>query len=97
MLNRKSFIKNSFIGLAALVVAPVKLLEVIKPAQEVIKPTQDEVLFLTGSKTVSWPSNIMWAGGEAPSLTAGGTDAFTFFTDNGGTTWYGMIAGQNMT
>lgn len=31
MLNRNSFIKNSLIGLAALIVAPVKLLSLVKP------------------------------------------------------------------
>ena len=51
----------------------------------------------TGSKTVTWPASIRWQGGSAPTLTttANKIDLITLFTYNGGTTWMGMVAGQN--
>lgn len=50
----------------------------------------------TGSRTVTWPSSVDWAGGTAPTITAtaSSTDVFTFTTVDGGTTWYGFTAGQ---
>lgn len=45
-----------------------------------------------GSKTVTWPSSVKWAGGNAPSLTASGKDILTFLTGNGGSTWYGVVS-----
>lgn len=55
-------------------------------------------LFLTngGSQTVNWPASVDWAGGTAPTLTASGVDILTFTTIDGGTTWYGFLAGANM-
>lgn len=49
----------------------------------------------TGSRTVTWFANILWAGATAPTLTttAGRYDIFTFLYD--GTNYYGSIAGQN--
>jgi hypothetical protein len=51
----------------------------------------------TGSRTVTWPASVEWAGGTAPTITAtaGGTDVFTFITVDGGTTWRGFTAGQD--
>ena len=43
-----------------------------------------------GSKTVTWPSSIKWAGGKAPELTASGTDVVVLATGNGGTHWCGI-------
>lgn len=50
----------------------------------------------TGSRSVTWPGSVEWAGGEAPTVTAtaGATDVFTFVTVDGGTTWRGFAAGQ---
>jgi hypothetical protein len=50
----------------------------------------------TGSRTVTWPASVEWAGGSAPTITstASSTDVFTFITTDGGTTWYGFTAGQ---
>lgn len=45
-----------------------------------------------GSNTVSWPSNVKWANGTPPPLSASGIDVLTFLTPDGGTTWYGMPA-----
>jgi hypothetical protein len=46
---------------------------------------------------ITFPTNIKWPGGQAPSLTSimGKEDILTFLTTNGGLTWYGFVAGQN--
>jgi hypothetical protein len=46
-----------------------------------------------GSSAITWNSSIKWSKGTAPTLTASGTDALVFVTSNGGTTWYGALAG----
>ena len=60
-----------------------------------LKVTQDG----TGSRTISWPASVDWAGGTAPTLSTGANDVdvFVFFTVDGGTTYYGFTAGQDMT
>lgn len=52
----------------------------------------------TGSRTVSWPASVDWPGGSAPTITstANAVDVLTFLTTDGGTTWYGFAAGQNL-
>lgn len=52
----------------------------------------------TGGRTVTWPASVDWAGGAAPTLTtaASSVDILTFMTVNGGTTWYGFLAGGDM-
>lgn len=60
------------------------------------------VLVLTqsgaGSFTVTWPGTVLWPGGTDPTLStaAGSIDDFTFITYDGGTTWHGFFAGENM-
>ncbi len=45
--------------------------------------------------TIAWPSSVKWAGGTAPSAPASGeTDAFTFYSTDGGTSYYGFQAGD---
>jgi hypothetical protein len=53
-------------------------------------------LFLVngGSQTVTFPASVDWPGGTAPTLTTTGIDILVFTTINGGTTWYGNVAGQ---
>jgi len=48
--------------------------------------------------TIAWPSSVKWPGGTAPTLTntPNAVDIFVFTTYNGGTDWYGFIAGQDM-
>jgi hypothetical protein len=55
-----------------------------------LKITQDAVT----ARTVSFP-NIMWAGGSIPVVTEalGAIDRMVFITDDGGSTWSGMVAG----
>jgi len=51
----------------------------------------------TGSRTVTWPASVKWAGGTAPTLTttASRADVLTFSTVDAGTIWYGFVAGQD--
>jgi len=56
-------------------------------------------LKVTPSATITqtWPASVDWAGGTAPTATASGeTDVFTFYTQDGGTTYYGFQAGDAM-
>jgi hypothetical protein len=49
-----------------------------------------------GAYTITWPVNVDWVGGSAPILTSAGTDVLTFYTYDGGTTYYGFVVGKNM-
>jgi hypothetical protein len=47
--------------------------------------------------TVTWPASVDWAGGTAPTAPASGeTDVYTFYTTDGGTTYYGFQVGDAM-
>ena len=47
--------------------------------------------------TVTWPSGVDWAGGSAPDAPASGeTNVYSFYTVDGGTTYYGFLAGAAM-
>jgi hypothetical protein len=50
-----------------------------------------------GSRTVTWPASVKWAGGTAPTLTttASRTDILVFTTIDAGTIWYGAVSGQD--
>lgn len=58
-----------------------------------LKTVQDST-----ARTITWPASVDWAGGEAPTISAGSgeVDVFVFYTHDGGTTWYGFTAGQVM-
>lgn len=44
--------------------------------------------------TITWPASVDWPGGTAPEAPASGeTDVFVFYTQDGGTTYYGFSAG----
>ncbi len=51
----------------------------------------------TGSRTVTWPSNIRWAGGSAPTLTttAAKTDIVSFLQIDSTPHYLGTVVGQN--
>ena len=50
-----------------------------------------------GQATFTYPSSVDWAGGTAPTAPAiGATDVLTFYTTDGGTTYYGFLAGGAM-
>jgi hypothetical protein len=60
-----------------------------------LKVVQDA---LASGYTLTWPTAVDWSNGLAPSLsaTASAVDYFVFITHDGGTTWYGFVAGQAM-
>lgn len=46
-----------------------------------------------GSYTVTWPTSVDWGDGSAPAAPdSGKVDLYTFMTNDGGTTWYGIRA-----
>lgn len=49
-------------------------------------------------RAITWPASVDWPAATAPTLTSGSAsvDVFTFYTSDGGTTWYGFTAGQAM-
>ncbi len=51
----------------------------------------------SGPYTVTWPGNVVWPGGTAPTLTTtnGHLDLFTFYYD--GTDYFGVTSGQDYT
>ena len=57
-------------------------------------------VFWTGNGTTytqAWGGSVKWAGGAAPFLTSTNakSDVLTFITNDGGTTWFGFLGGQN--
>lgn len=49
----------------------------------------------SGAYAIQAFQNIIWPGGQAPSLTAGGKDILVFITTDGGVTVYGNTVGQD--
>ncbi len=50
-----------------------------------------------GTHTLTWPASVDWAGGTAPDAPASGEkDIYTFMSIDGGTNWYGFLAGDAM-
>jgi hypothetical protein len=51
----------------------------------------------SGTVTVTWPTSVDWAGGTAPDAPASGaTNVYSFYTQDGGTTYFGFLAGAAM-
>ena len=50
------------------------------------------------ARTITWPASVDWKDGTAPTLSTGNdqVDIFVFMTNDGGTTYYGFTAGQNL-
>lgn len=51
----------------------------------------------TGSRTLTYPASVDWAGGTPPTLSTGinAVDRLMFDTIDGGTIWHGHLAGLN--
>lgn len=49
----------------------------------------------TGSRTVTWPGTVTWAGGTPPTLStaASAVDVVTLYTPDGGSTWRAALVG----
>ena len=51
----------------------------------------------SGTVTITWPASVDWAAGTAPDAPASGaTNIYSFYTQDGGTTYYGFLAGAAM-
>lgn len=52
----------------------------------------------TGGHTLSWPAAVEWDGGSAPGVSTAANDKhiFSFVSPDGGTTWYGFVAAENV-
>ena len=50
----------------------------------------------SSARTITWPGSVDWVAGTAPTLTAtnDGVDYVVFITIDGGTNYYGFVAGQ---
>jgi DNA-binding beta-propeller fold protein YncE len=50
-----------------------------------------------GDATFTWPASVEWPSGTPPTAPAdAATDVYTFYTQDGGTTYYGFLAGAAM-
>jgi hypothetical protein len=49
-----------------------------------------------GAYVITWPTSVKWANASAPLLTSAGTDVLTFYTYDGGVTYYGFLIGLNL-
>ena len=49
----------------------------------------------SAGNVVTWPTGTVWPTATPPALSAG-KDVFVFFTRDGGTTWNGFVAGQEI-
>ncbi|EDK72276.1 hypothetical protein TM7_0602 [candidate division TM7 genomosp. GTL1] len=51
----------------------------------------------TGSRVITWPSSVKWPNGVAPTLSTGANkiDLVVLETLDGGTTWFGALAGAD--
>lgn len=49
-------------------------------------------------RTITWPASVKWSAATAPTMTGtnGAKDVLTFTTYDGGTTWMGFVAGQDI-
>jgi hypothetical protein len=51
----------------------------------------------SGTRTVTWPASVDWAGGSAPAAPGDSEiNVYSFYTVDGGTTYYGFLAGAAM-
>lgn len=51
----------------------------------------------TAGRTITWPASVKWPNATVPTrtTTANKTDVYTFFTYDGGTTWWGTLSLYN--
>lgn len=50
-----------------------------------------------GPYAITWPTSVIWNGGTAPTFNTGKTAILNFYTVDGGSHWYGSLAGNNYT
>jgi hypothetical protein len=51
----------------------------------------------TAGRTITWPASVKWPNASVPTrtTTANKTDVYTFFTTDGGTSWFGNLSLYN--
>lgn len=49
-----------------------------------------------GAFSVNYGASVIWPNMTPPTFTANGTDIVLFYTFNGGTSWYGILAAANV-
>ena len=51
----------------------------------------------TSGRSITWPSSVKWPNGSTPVRTtsANKADVYTFFTYDGGTSWWGVLSLYN--
>lgn len=50
-----------------------------------------------GTRTVTWPASVKWQSGVAPlAPVSGAVGVYGFYTEDGGATWYGFVAGDDL-
>ena len=49
-----------------------------------------------GSATIQWPASVRYSDNIAPILTSSGIDVLSFYTFDGGSTYYGFLVGRNL-
>lgn len=79
-------------------ITPTVALDVLfsnPPASGVATAFTVEVNNSAGGYALTWPSSVKWHLGTAPTATAS-KEVYTFITTDGGTTYYGKKAGENL-
>ena len=79
-------------------ITPTEALDVLfsnPPASGVATAFTVEVNNSAGGYALTWPSSVKWHLGTAPTATAS-KEVYTFITTDGGTTYYGKKAGENL-
>ena len=79
-------------------ITPTAALDVLfsnPPASGIATAFTVEVNNSAGGYALTWPSSVKWHLGTAPTATAS-KEVYTFITTDGGTTYYGKKAGENL-
>ena len=79
-------------------ITPTEALDVLftnPPASGIATAFTLEVDNSAGGYALTWPSSVKWHLGTAPTATAS-KEVYTFITTDGGTTYYGKLAGKDI-
>ena len=79
-------------------ITPTEALDVLfsnPPTSGIATAFTVEVNNSAGGYALTWPSSVKWHLGTAPTATAS-KEVYTFITTDGGTTYYGKKAGENL-
>jgi hypothetical protein len=78
-------------------VAPSTTFTIINPPEPGSVGLFVVIITNVAGASITWPASVMWPGGTTPtpSGTTGRKDTFVLYTQDGGRTYYGFVAGQN--